>query len=238
MQDIIDRVDAAGKTAWVAKIPPEFNDNGTPNSTGNQRVQQYNSAIDGLQNYMEGPDFYDYFLGSGLNRSSLVTDTVHFNGLGYLIIAYLWHNSLSPSAQLPLPMVIDNLDPLDYKQNLLEVGDEYYIDRSHTLTNIPQEIENGIWIMTADDDRNNATRDFLTFEIDRSVRVYVAYDSNASVLPDWLLAFTNTGLQVGTSNGLLDLYSKDYPDGLIELDGNKAGGGTGSKNYLVIVKES
>jgi hypothetical protein len=92
--------------------------------------------------------------------------------------------------------------------------------------------------MTADDDRNNASRDFLTFEIDRSVRVYVAYDSNASVLPDWLLAFTNTGLQVGTSNGSLDLYRKDYPDGLIMLDGNKAGGGTGSKNYLVIVKES
>jgi hypothetical protein len=93
--------------------------------------------------------------------------------------------------------------------------------------------------MTAYGDRFNASADFLSFEVDRNVAVYVAYDSTASVLPDWLSTFTNTGFQVSTTSGSLRLYRREY-DGTspITLGGNRAGGGTGSSNYLVIVKEN
>lgn len=241
MQTLINKV-TPGKEAWVALIPPTFNDDGTPNSGRNSIIQDYNNVITAqLSGIQVGPNFYDYFLGSGNNRSSLFADTLHPNGLGYAVMASLWHNVLVGAAD-PFQftfIVLDNLTPLKYKQNLLEVGDEYYIDESFTLTDIPAVLDEGIWVMTANADRFNTSAAFLSFEVNRRVTVYVAYDSVASP-PTWLTNdFTNTGLQIGTTNGSLNLYSREY-DGAspITLDGNRAGNGTGSRNYIVVVVEN
>ena len=190
-----------------------------------------------------GPDFYDYFWGSGNNRSSLFANELHPNGLGYAVMAYLWHNKLNPGDPLAFPMILENLTntsstPLNYKQNLLEVGDEYYIDEPFTLTSIPTVLAGSIWIMTENADYYKSTSDFLSFEVDRDVTVYVAYVAGASTLPSWLFAFTDTGLQVNTTNGPYNLYSRVYASGTITLDGNRAGGGDGGSNYIVIVKEN
>ena len=239
MQGLIDTVDVAEKTAWVGFIPPFFLEDGTPDTEKNLVVDQLNLVIDGLEHVEFGPDFYAYFLGSGANRSSLFADAVHPNGLGHAVMAHLWHNSLNPGSPVQLPLVVDNLNRPTYKQNLLEVGDEYYIDAtSFTLSNIPTELDGGTWIMTANADRTNSALGFLSFRVEREITVYVAYDSDA-VLPDWLLTpFADTGLEIGTTNGALHLYSRDYASGsTIELDGNRAGGGTGTSNYMVIVAE-
>jgi hypothetical protein len=91
--------------------------------------------------------------------------------------------------------------------------------------------------MTANADRFDTSANFLSFEVDRNVTVYVAYDASAPTLPDWLQSdFTDTGLQVGTTNGLLNLYSKDYEGSdLVSLGGNRNAGGSGTKNYIVVV---
>lgn len=239
MQALVDTVDVAEKTAWVGFIPPFFLEDGTPDTEKNPIVNQLNLVIDGLDNVEFGPDFYAYFLGSGTNRSSLFVDTVHPNGLGHAVMAHLWHNALIPGSPVQLPLVVDDLDRPTYKQNLLEVGDEYYIDAtSFTLSDIPTELDGGTWIMTANADRTNSSLGFLSFRVDRDVTVYAAYDSGA-VLPDWLLtSFADTGLEIGTTNGALHLYGRDYASGsTVELDGNRAGGGTGASNYIVIVAE-
>lgn len=235
MQDVVNEVFASGKTAWVGSVPPIFTEDGSPNVILNNRIELYNERI-ALLDVELGPNFYDYFLGH--NRSSLFADTGHPNGLGHAVMAYLWHNVLNPSHPVQPPLVLEDLNRPTYKQNLLEVGNEYYIDETFTLTDIPPDLDNDIWIMTANADRTNSTPGFLSFIVDRNVTVYVAYDSGA-VLPDWLLTFfTDTGLQVGTTNGVLHLYSRDYASGsMIEVDGNSAGGGTGASNYIVIVAE-
>jgi lysophospholipase L1-like esterase len=232
MQALVDAVHNAGKEeAWVAFVPPYFNADGTPNTDRNEIIREYNSAILDLSGIELGPDFYTYFE----NRSSLFADSAHPNGLGYVVMAYLWNNSLTGNSTFPF--IVESLDPLEYKQNLLEEGDKYYIDENYALTDIPAELESGLCIMTANADGISTDSDFLSFNIDRNVSVYVAYDGNASMLPDWLSTFADTGLQVGTTNGSLNLYSRDYASGLISLGGNMAGGGTGPSNYIVIVVE-
>jgi lysophospholipase L1-like esterase len=232
MQALVDAVHNAGKEeAWVAFVPPYFNADGTPNTDRNEIIREYNSAILDLSGIELGPDFYTYFE----NRSSLFADSAHPNGLGYAVMAYLWNNSLTGNSTFPF--IVESLDPLEYKQNLLEEGDKYYIDENYALTDIPAELESGLCIMTANADGISTDSDFLSFNIDRNVSVYVAYDGNASMLPDWLSTFADTGLQVGTTNGSLNLYSRDYASGLISLGGNMAGGGTGPSNYIVIVVE-
>jgi hypothetical protein len=203
----------------------------------NSKIVQFNDAIRELNNMQLGPDFYQYFLGSGANRSSLFLDRVHPNALGDVIMAYLWHNELNQDNPQPLPMILENLDPVNYKQNLLEEGDYYYIDESFTLTQVPPVLAGSIWVMTANADGINTSADFLSFEVDRNVTVYVAYDASAPTLPDWLRSdFTDTGLQVDTTNGLLNLYSKDYEGSdLVSLGGNRNAGGSGTENYIVVV---
>ncbi|MDL1976939.1 MAG: GDSL-type esterase/lipase family protein [Deltaproteobacteria bacterium] len=232
MQALVDAVHNAGKEeAWVAFVPPYFNADGTPNTDRNEIIREYNSAILDLSGIELGPDFYTYFE----NRSSLFADSAHPNGLGYAVMASLWNNSLTGHSTFPF--IVENLDPLEYKQNLLEEGDKYYIDENYALTDIPAEVESGVWIMTANADGISTDFDFLSFNIDRNVSVYVAYDGNASMLPDWLSTFADTGLQVGTTNGSLNLYNRDYASGPISLGGNMAGGGTGTSNYIIIVVE-
>ena len=65
-----------------------------------------------------------------------------------------------------------------------EVGDgefdlnkKYYIDRDYVATSMPDEIKGALWIMTGNDDKNSAGDDFLTFEVDKPVVVWVAHDS-------------------------------------------------------------
>ncbi len=99
--------------------------------------------------------------------------------------------------------------------------------------------------MTADADADNTSDSFLSFGVDRNVTVYVAYDADASNLPDWLDPATSSfayyaGQQISTTNGMLNLYYRDYTsaESPVQLGGNKAGGGTADSNYIVIVIES
>ena len=95
--------------------------------------------------------------------------------------------------------------------------------------------------MTANSDKGNTNSTYLSFGVDRSVTVYVAYDSGAT-LPGWLSSgFSDTGKQLSTSNSsvpTMKLYSRTYPAGAISLGGNQAAGGTGAANYIVIVMEN
>ena len=256
MQTLLDKVVAqAGKTAFVALVPPIFTSPADPlSSTTNSYVQLYNSVLTGLINNLPnvepGPDFFTFFLGSGTyqNLFSLFSDALHPNALGYLVMAYLWRKAITGIGGPPF--ILNNLSLSTVapflKQNLLETGNKYYVDESYTLTNIPSGLglANGRWIMTANSDVGNTDSVYVSFDVDRSVTVYVAYDLGAAI-PDWLSSsngFNFTGSQLSTSNPsvpTMNLYSKTYTTaGTISLGGNQADGATGAANYIVIVVEN
>jgi lysophospholipase L1-like esterase len=250
MQSLINTLTAAGLTVSVARILPAFGSGSIPftnpltASFNTNYIQPYNSVITSqLTGCQVGPDLFAYFLSPTVNRFSLYTDTVHPNGLGYLLMAYLWHNSLNPGSPAALPFVLDSLTPSTsspyLKQNLLETGDTYYVDRAYTLTAIPSALTEGRWIMTANNDANNTSSSYVTFSVDRPVTVYIAYDAGASTRPNWMSSFSSTGLTLGTTDpfsSTLNLYSRSYGAGQITLGGNMAAGASGSdSNYLAIV---
>lgn len=248
MQVLIDQLDDAGKTVHVALVPPVFGFS-TPfsnpvSNTINARIRAYNNIIiNELDGYLPGPDLYGYFLGDGNNRFSLISDMLHPNALGHAVISYLWHNALNPDSTTELPLVLENMTrstvPPYIKQNLLGVGDTLYVDRNYTLTAIPSILSGGVWVMTAGNDAGNTSSDYIRFDVDRSVSVYIAYDAGASTLPVWMSSYTDTGLTVNTTNPMatvLNLYRRDFNDESITLGGNHADGAVGAdSNYIVIV---
>ncbi len=252
MQSLINTLNGTGFTVYVALPPPVFGTStpfanpATANINTNV-IQQYNSVITNqLVNRQIGPNFYDYFLGAGANRFSLFNDVWHPNSLGHKVIAHLWHNSLNPGSPVALPFVLNNLSRSTgspyIKQNLLEVGDLYYRDKASTLASIPPVLNNGRWIMSVNAEAGNTSSNYISFDADRSVTVYIAYDAGATSLPSWMSSFSPTGLTVETTDLLspiLKLYSRSYGAGTITLGGNMATGASGAlSNYIAIVVEN
>ncbi len=265
LQWIVNKINAAGKVAIIARIPPAFGKNvrSTPyvdpiTGTRNRRVRDYNTVITSeLVNAALGPNFYNYFLGSGENRFSLFADNVHPNSLGHKVIAYLWRNAITGAVDVPLVLssicVRDNRStadcqsPLTYKQNLMTEGNQYYVDEGFTLQSIPRLLDDGVWLNTENAHRNETRADLVEFTVDRAVTVYVAYDNSVPVFPAWMFAAGFTAVSSGGSPVVVDvsggpvsrlrLYEASYPAGVVTLGGANAGATGAGGNYIVIVKE-
>ena len=252
MQSLVNQINAAGLDTRVALLPPIFGNGGVPFADpatagrNTNYIERYNSVVlNELSNRQVGPDLYGYFLGSGTNRFSLFYDTLHPNSLGYAVIAQMWLNSLT-NTNYPLPFVLDNVIPSTtspyFKQNILEVGDKYYIDQDYTLTSIPNELAEGRWLMTTNGGKFNTSTNYVSFSVDRPVTVYIAYDAGATTPPDWMSGFTDTGLSLLTSDPLsptLTLFSQTFSSGPITLGGNLQGAASGANsNYVPIVVEN
>ena len=231
----------------VALPPPAWNSPTPWTSSTNNRLRAYNTVVSTEINGIQvGPDFFDYFMPSATtNLSSLFSDIFHPNGLGYVVMASLWHNFLNPASPVPLPFVLNGLafsTGIAPQQNLIENGDMYYLDRSYTLSNIPALLDGGRWIMPENYDKNNTDANYLSFNTDRPVNVYIAYDGGATALPDWMSGFTDAGETISTNDPaspILRLYVRSYTTaGAITLGGNLQGSAAGAdSNYVAIVVE-
>jgi uncharacterized repeat protein (TIGR02543 family) len=79
-------------------------------------------------------------------------------------------------------------------------GLQYYTDRSYTLTSVPSQYAGMDAIITPNDDRYlTDASDYLTFQMPYAGWLYVAYDSRATNLPDWMDDFEYTGQDFQTS---------------------------------------
>lgn len=270
MLEIIRRIRNVGKKPLVARIPPRFGDTETTLYSApethpkNLKAQEVNRVISeelGLAADEIGPDFYNAFLGAGVNRSSLFVDHLHPNALGYSLMAQLWYNHFS--GDNGMPFLIDAIcvrlvnqggcvSPSVYKQDVVGVGDPYYADASFIITGyataganhpgeLPTELSGGVWVMTKNGDKALANSDYLTLGFNGSATVYVAYDDGGAK-PNWLISgFVDTGMRLTTSNSAaapsMRLYRKNSVTGPLTLPGNMASGAGGTpENYLVIVK--
>ena len=254
----------SGVEAIVSLLPPAFGEGASTspildplnNVQRTQRIHTYNQVIEHevvtRSGVRLGADLFSCFLreadgqGPAINRFSLFKDNLHANGLGQRVFAKLLHDALNggfvqPGAWCPAPIyILEDLAPYTYKQNLLEVGDTYYVDAAFTLTQIPAALTDAIWVMTANAHRTKTGSNALSVKLGSTpVTVYVAYDANA-IAPGWLATqgFTATSMQLQAIGGAVTsyrIYQANNRSGVLTLPGNRANGGTGGANYLVAV---
>ncbi len=119
----------------------------------------------------------------------------------------------------------------------LKAGAQPYSDRRYVLKEVPVALQGLDFIQTANEDDGSHGAAWLRFEALAPVRVHVALDSRGSS-PSWLRKdFEKTGAVLRADHWTFDLYSRDYPAGIIELGGNTDDGKVGGKgNYLVVLE--
>ena len=229
-----------------------------------------------------GPDFYTCMLGAGENRYNLFEDVLHPNGLGYAYMANLWEDAiLNGSTKGLCPdtgfFLLDglaydwddngiNLNSTDvniFQQNLLEVGDYYYVedggvqhrsDFTHTLTSVPPELDtaDARWVMTGNQlggvFRTDTRSNVLVFDVGSTgATVYVAYDGDGA--PPTISCdsgpcslgisslsgnLRSTDLNVN-GTGIFSVVDTGSVTGTIRLGGNHSGNTVSNASYIVIV---
>ena len=103
----------------------------------------------------------------------------------------------------------------------LNAGSPVYNDRDYQFTDIPAKFTGIDYLLTSNGDRSIVSSSYISFQADRQVIVYVAYDHLNASVPSWMSDWTNTGLSLITNTTTLDVYSKTFPAGLITLGGNQ-----------------
>ena len=134
-------------------------------------------------------------------------------------VNYAYNNDISQLSISDINVASGNTYTLD----TLEQGKLVYIDRTFTYTDIPSNLTGMQYIQTANNDKNSSSNDFLTFTINQPVNVYVAYDKRNNTPPMWLSNWTDTGVEISTSDTTLHLYEKDFTAGTVTLGGNESG---------------
>jgi len=192
--------------------------------------------------------FYRVPRDPGDNYELVLTEPVfrqeyfHFNSDGSLLVSShedgtlrLWQVSL---VELP-PEIFSNVlseSGMVYLATL-RVGSKYYVDRTYTITALPEDLNRAWFIMTSDYDKTAASDAFLTFDLLQDATVYVAYDPRATSLPDWLSDWDSNDEKIWTTaldTDHLNLFSKNYSAGQVILGGNLASGASGGlSNYIV-----
>ncbi|HFD32732.1 MAG TPA: PKD domain-containing protein [Gammaproteobacteria bacterium] len=138
-------------------------------------------------------------------------------------------------------VMISNLSPATYKVSTLNIGDTTYVDRSYTITGMSDELKGLEGIKTLNDDKQNNSSAFISFDINQKATLYIAYDSRATVYPSWLTKdFARTSLSIETTDTNLSHFSiwkKTVLSGTVSLPGNMNGSPSGVKtNYFILVK--
>jgi len=149
----------------------------------------------------------------------------------------------------PKKVGITNLNVQSGKQYQISdavPGSLYYIDRDYRFVSLPTPLMDGVLIMTADEDGDSCATDFLTFEVDVPVTLYLLRDSRGDEdkggkPPQWLSSGFEriTGWQVETTDpgmGYFTVWKADFDAGTIQLGGNACSPAEGQEsNYVVIV---
>jgi hypothetical protein len=130
-------------------------------------------------------------------------------------------------------VAISSTLPDTYVWDTLGVGKDVYIDRNYTYMLIPPTFVGVQYLKTANDDKFVTASDAISFDVDKPVTVFVAYQLTA--LPTWLQSWIPTGAQWEASHTTFDVYRKDFPAGTVMLGGNE--GGLDSMYSLAVVQQ-
>ena len=113
---------------------------------------------------------------------------------------------------------------------------------SETNISDPSVFEGLTFIQTYHGDRDSSDVDFLSFEVDEDVIVYIAYEKcdhlYSSTVPDWLKDFKKEESgQIVAQYFYFDVYSKSFPEGKITIPGANASEHQVNNNYMVLVSK-
>jgi beta-galactosidase len=90
------------------------------------------------------------------------------------------------------------------------------------FSSVPAQLQGLDFIQTANDDKNAlpGNTDFLSFDVDRDVIVYVAHDDRLQ-RPAWLTSdFADSGLDLSSGGGTYSLFSRSFDAGSVQLGSN------------------
>lgn len=122
----------------------------------------------------------------------------------------------------------------------LAVGKRHYTDREYAITAIPNELQGLPFLRTSNNDDRSSGPQWLTLTTDTPVDVLVAVDVRCQTPLEWMRighedGFTDTSLQLETTDPVFQIYRKSYPAGAITLGGNTNQPQDSSRgNYIVI----
>jgi len=141
-------------------------------------------------------------------------------------------NRNPPSTEIP---VVSNLNPSSYQLGTLSVGEQYYVDRNYVLESVPSEYAGSLLIRTANDDKNSGVG--VSFNVDRDVNVYVAFDPRVAP-SSWLSSsFVKTGGKIFVSDhslDSLDVWRSEFSAGSVNLGANGVGSVEGSMYFIFL----
>ncbi|RYU92118.1 hypothetical protein EWM62_01360 [Mucilaginibacter terrigena] len=143
-----------------------------------------------------------------------------------------------------------NPDGVAYKVSKLMKGEVPNFNSKDTApTTLLQEINfsnldkyAGLTYIKGDvNDTSRTEQNFLSFNVDENVTVYVAYEVHDlkyhSTVPAWLNDFEKQPGQIVAQYRYFNVYAKKYPKGKITLPGGNTRRNGVSTNYFVIVKK-
>ncbi|WP_329001829.1 hypothetical protein OHA18_02295 [Kribbella sp. NBC_00709] len=141
------------------------------------------------------------------------------------------------------PPLVSDLVSVQWPEKLTnlvkaQTGAPTYVDRSYTITDLPDELNGQALIQGANDDsKATAPADYLTMDVTRPATVYVAFDPRGENVwwPDWLSTFTRTNETVGTTDQRLILFKRDTPPGTLPLGPNSGVPDKGNSTYITFV---
>ena len=165
-------------------------------------------------------------LGTSSSITISVTDGLDTSALPSFSITVLENNT-------PSELTITDLQPSEYEWDSLSVGKTVYVDRVYEFITVPGSVLGQRYLRTANDDKFMSDSNFLSFTIDRSVDVLVAYDSRPNSVPAWLDTWEETAMLTSTSDTNFRIYRKTFPAGEVVLGGNELG----FSMYSVIIDE-
>jgi hypothetical protein len=122
-------------------------------------------------------------------------------------------------------------------------GQTVYSDRGYTYSETPGALAGMFYIQTANNDREHRDGDFwLNLDVNKPVRVYVAYSDAYTEKPGWLQSFGDTGLDLRFVDAMgrtvtLSVFSQQFPAGKITLGANTPRSGDTHTMYTVFVAE-
>jgi hypothetical protein len=133
------------------------------------------------------------------------------------------------------PVGVSNINTASGKsyvvvENLSNGTSFSYIDRSYKYREIPDFLLGSVHIKTANGDARNSDDPFVTFDVDRSVTVYLAHDDRVAV-PAWMSDYSDTGYDLITADLPMSVFSKDFSKGSVVLGPNNAS----SNMYTVMI---
>ncbi|MFQ5637743.1 MAG: hypothetical protein ACE5IR_07070 [bacterium] len=123
---------------------------------------------------------------------------------------------------------VTQIAPANYSLAKSAVGERLYVTGKERIASLPAVLEGSTLIRTSNSDRWRESSHFLTFDLESPATLYIAFDKNIKLRPEWLdRDFHLFRASVTTAEGVkLQLFkSRDvFPEGKVTLGGNFAAG--------------